>query len=219
LGYDTSTIAPAGPSLNAAVTIELFEDKRRAHQSALIFSAESNPVTTDGKEVCLNLEQEYAGTIMSDLRNVMERHFRQRGVISLGTMGKNSYVLQGSLISLYGRQDYPQFVPFIGWAPGLGTAIPAVASSIAGATANAVAENAGKIEIVFGDLRLTRSRDGAINALPDVKISVNGPFTGTRSADGDCDALLAHVDSHLRKAVDTLAVAIEGEVRAWSTSD
>lgn len=209
LGYDTSAIAAEpGPTINAAVNVELFEDKRRAHEPELVFSAATNPVTLAGKKVCLNLERDYAGTIRSDVRSVVEKHLRQRGVISAESTGAEAYVLDGSIVKLFGKQDFPKMAGFAG------------PSFVGLAAENAINESPGQIEIVFNELRLTRLRDQATRQLPEVRVNFEGGLSGVRAitvdGDGDCGMVFGHVDDHLKQAVEALAIAVERELRAWS---
>lgn len=173
-----------------------------------MFTAKENPVTVDGKPVCINLESEYSGTIPMDVRSVVERHFRQRGVIGGSSDDRRQYVLEGSLKSLYVQQALPSYP--------VGVVAGAVVSSVAGVGAAGLAldvatrENAGRVEIVFGELRLTRIRDGATRRLPDVRLSSEAGLSGT-----DCENVYDHVDVKLKVAVEALAIAVERELRAW----
>lgn len=211
-GYDTATIArEPGPGIDAALQVEIFEDKRSAGGPPLVFTAKENPVTVDGKLVCINLESEYAGTIPSDVRSVVERHFRQRGVIGGSSNQLRQYVLRGSLMSLYVQQALPPF-PELAVAGGI-VAVSVGAPLIAGAGLaldDAARENPSRVEIVFGELRLTRIRDGATRQLPDVRLSDEGNLSGA-----NCERVYDHLDVKLKGAVEALAVAVERELRGW----
>lgn len=212
VGYETANIArEPGPSIDAALQVGIFEDQRKAGGPPLVFTAKENPVTVDGKPVCINLESEYSGTIPMDVRSVVERHFRQRGVIGGSSDDRRQYVLEASLKSLYVQQALPSYP--------VGVVAGAVVSSVAGvplvgaaglALDVATRENAGRVEIVFGELRLTRIRDGATRRLPDVRLSSEAGLSGT-----DCENVYDHVDVKLKVAVEALAIAVERELRAW----
>lgn len=217
LGYDTSAIAAEpGPRLNATVTVELFEDKRRDHDPAIVFTAKENPLIIDGNVVCINLAREYAGKIPNDLRNVVERHLRQRHVISAWNAENEEYVLEGSLFNLYAHQVLPEWkVNFVPVGPGM-AGITGMAA-IAGAAAIDVLNERrpARIYILFSELRLTRVRDGASKQLPDVSISSNA----IPNSSSDCNAVFAHVDNKLKEAVELLAISVEQAVRTWSDSE
>ncbi len=211
LGYDTSTVtAEKGPTLNAAVTVERFEDKRQANEPAIVFTAEDDPVTMGKQQVCFNIERVYATNVPDELRGIIERHLRQRAVIGAWNAEAEKYQLRGSLITLLGQQAPPPL------STGQVLGIAGLAAE------NATTTRPGQIDIVFRDLSLIRTRDGATRPLPDVQIHFKGDVTGVAFGDmdneGRCQPIFAEVDAQLKQAVTTLASSVEQTIRAWSSA-
>lgn len=216
LGYDTATVpAQPGPSLNAVLTVEPFADTRRQNEPAVVFTSKDFPVEAGGTKYCLTLEAGYGGKVTDDLRSLIERHVRQRGVIAAWNADAERYRLDGTLAALLGQLVFPR--PAYGSALGAAEAVKSGGAWLGPAALIAegnLSNNAGQIDIVFQNLRLTRLSDGATRPLPDVAIHFKGQLTGT-SYD-DCLAIFLHLDRHLQPAVDELVTAVEQSVRGWS---
>jgi hypothetical protein len=210
LGYDTATVpAQPGPSLNAVVSVEPFEDTRRLNEPAIVFTGKDFPVTVNGTSYCLTLEEGYAGKVAEDLRSVIERHVRQRGVIAAWSSDAEKYRLDGTLAALLGQIVSPK----AGIGKYLGISAIAILESES-------TKRDGQIDIVFQDLRLTRLRDGTTRPLPEVAVHFKGVLKGTGGGSegvGDCQMIFDHLDQHLKPAVDELVAAVEQSVREWPT--
>lgn len=122
LGYDTATVpAQPGPSLNAVLTVEPFADTRRQNEPAVVFTSKDFPVEAGGTKYCLTLEAGYGGKVTDDLRSLIERHVRQRGVIAAWNADAERYRLDGTLAALLGQIVFPR--PAYGSALGAAEAV------------------------------------------------------------------------------------------------
>jgi len=202
LGYDTSSIPPQQtPALNASITVQPFVDKRRDNQPGSVFSSEENPAVIDNKLLCFNAEKGYGGRVPEDLAAVITRHLGRRRVFKPQNDRAAKYLLEGTIIELYGRQ-IPGSIP----ASATFGVVPV------GMLADGEQQST-HIAITFADLRLRNATDGTVNTLPDVKIN----FWGKLSADRGCTFIFAHVDNQLRDAVEKLIMSAERAARSWST--
>jgi hypothetical protein len=204
LGYDTSTIkAEPGRSLNAVVSIEVFDDQRRANEPEVVFTAEEAPVGAADQQVCFNIERGYATGVPDELRGIIERHLRQRAVIGAWNADAEKYALRGSLITLLGQQSPPP-------QPS------AAALGIVGlATENALTKRPGRVDIAFRALKLVRVRDGAAHSLADVEIHSQSEVAGVGGRHDKCRPIFDQVDADLQRAVTQLAASVELAIRAW----
>jgi hypothetical protein len=204
LGYDTAAVpAQPGSSINAVLMVEAFEDARRQNEPAVVFTGKDFPVVVNGTTYCLTLEAGYGGKVTDDLRSVIERHVRQRGVIAAWNAQAEKYRLDGTVAALLGQIVSPKRA-YGGLLGVSGLIVEGVAT-----------QRTGQIDIVFQNLRLTRVRDGAIRPLPDVAIHFKGQLSGT-SYD-DCLVIFEYLDQHLKPAVDELAASVEQSIRDWPT--
>jgi len=219
LGYDTAAIpAQPGPSLNAVVSVEPFEDTRRQNEPAIVFTSKDFPVVVKGTTYCLTLEQGYGGKVTDDLRSVIERHVRQRAVIAAWNGDAEKYRLDGTLAALLGQVVDPSsggvFLVPIGFGPLVtGAAMAVTTASIAN---GALAKQNGQIDIVFQNLRLTRLRDGASRSLPDIAVHFKGNVPG---AGAECHMAFEQLDRHLKPAVEQLSAAVEQSIRDWPSNE
>lgn len=201
LGYDTSTIkAEPGPSLNAVVVVERFEDKRRESEPAVVFTAQEAPTGVGDQQVCYSIEHGYATAVPDELRGLIEKHLRQRAVIGAWNADAEKYELRGSLVALLGQQSPPRE----GSAPGI----------VGSAVENALVKNPGRVDIVFRDLKLVRVRDGASHPLADVEVHAD-EVTGVGTNHDKCRPTFDQVDTELQRAVTTLTGSVEQAIRTW----
>jgi hypothetical protein len=181
------------PPIDASIVVKPFLDKRREHVSA---DALFRPEDT---EECFNREEGYVEGVPESLAEVINGHLRRRAAFQPKSDDAPQYVLEGTLVVLFGYQ------------PSSSTARKGyLVGGIAGAALTA-STTSGLIEIAFADLRIRNTRDGSVQRLP----AVNYEYSGALPETGYCDLIYDNVDHHLKKVVEKLAPQIERAVRTW----
>jgi hypothetical protein len=198
LGYDQRWIGPVNdPPINGSISVNPFVDKRRDHASGEALFRERDTVD------CFNREKGYAENVPRSLARVISEHLRRRGVFQPKDDRAPKYVLDGTLVVLYGHQP--------------SSSDARTANLVAGPIGIAAtgAGTPGHIEIGFADLRLRSVRDGTVQRLPDI----NYEHSGNLPEIGQCEFIYDSVDRELAKVIDNLAPQIENAARKLNHLD
>jgi hypothetical protein len=219
LGYDMQRLmVEDGPQVNAALTVATFVDKRRDYVSAEFFGNNPRGVASGGVKVCINAEGNYLESVPQKLSLIISEHLAHRGVIQARNDAAPKYVLEGTLVALFGLHGWSDATPKAQRALAIGDLSTGARGSLAWLSipigrmaAIASGGTPATIEIAFADLQLRRASDGAVKSLPNLALR----FSGRLPEYGHCETIYNSVNEQLKTAVSRLAKQIEDTLRAW----
>lgn len=230
LGYDMRRImVQDGEPLNASVTVKPFLDRRREYAPEALFG-DKHKLEQRDHTLCINAEGNYLGKVPERLAKVIDEHLTRRGVFRPKNDAATQYVLEGTLVALYGGQGRSHGAFHAQQAGGVGAGTAQVAGSLGKISAHSAAvlswtalplgilagaafgDTPGSIEIAFTDLQLRRASDGVVQPLSPVALR----FTGNLPETGHCESIYGYVNQKLKIAVEKLTVEIESAARTFA---